>query len=104
MLLKYLSTLYHLCQLPLSQIFTLLSRFREEVYFNMRYKYNVSCSETVSKNWTRTAFDCYLIGCTCHKCNLNKIYFLENDFKCKMKDTVIELVRKHGIPKEVYYD
>ena len=64
----------------------------------MVYKYNVSCSETISKNWTNTAVDCYLLGCNCSKCNLYKIYFKKNIFKCKMKDTVIELVRKLGKP------
>lgn len=65
----------------------------------MGYKYNVSCSETISKNWTPAAIDCYLLGCSCYKCNLNKIYFAESVFKCKMKETVIELVRRHGIPE-----
>lgn len=64
----------------------------------MIYKYNVSCSETVSKNWTPSAIDCYLSGCCCLKCNLYKIYFSKNGFKCKMKETVIELVRRHGKP------
>lgn len=66
----------------------------------MTYKYNVSCSETVSKKWTPTAVDCYLIGCTCSKCNLNKIYFSQSVTKCRMKDTVIELVRRVGVPHD----
>lgn len=65
----------------------------------MKYRYNVSCSETISKNWTQSAIECYLIGCNCSKCNLNKIYFSKSVFKCKMKETVIELVRRIGIPK-----
>ena len=67
----------------------------------MAYKYNVSCSEAVSKNWTPTAIVCYLIGCSWTKCNLYKIYFSKNKFRCRMKETVIELVRRLGIPKEV---
>ena len=67
----------------------------------MKYKYNVSCSEATSKNWTPTAIECYQIGCFCSKCNLYKIYFLNKQSKCRMKETVIELVRKFGIPKEV---
>lgn len=67
----------------------------------MSYRYNVSCSETVSKNWTPSAIDCYKLGCICSKCNLNKLYFLDSIYKCKMKETVIELVRKLGIPEEV---
>ncbi len=66
----------------------------------MSYRYNVSCSETVSKNWTPTAIDCYKLGCSCYKCNLYKIYFADSIFKCKMKETVIELVRKIGRPEE----
>lgn len=64
----------------------------------MFYKYNVSCSETTSKNWTPTAIDCYKLGCNCKKCGLYKIYFENSTFKCKMKETVIELVRKLGAP------
>ena len=66
----------------------------------MEYRYNVSCSETNSKNWTPTAIECYQLGCSCSKCNIYKFYFIESDFKCKMKDTVIELVRRIGAPKE----
>ena len=66
----------------------------------MEYKYNVSCSEATSKNWTPTAIDCYSLGCSCSKCNLYKIYFLKSGIRCRMKDTVIELVRRLGIPKE----
>lgn len=64
----------------------------------MSYKYNVSCCETVSKNWTPTAIDCYKLGCVCSKCNLYKIYFQNNNIRCRMKDTVIELVRRLGVP------
>ena len=66
----------------------------------MGYKYNVSCSETISKGWTPTAIDCYNIGCNCARCNLYRIYFEKSVFKCKMKETVIELVRKYGVPAE----
>lgn len=65
----------------------------------MKYKYNVSCSETVTKKWTPTAIDCYKLGCVCNKCNLFKIYFINSSTKCKMKETVIELVRRFGIPE-----
>ena len=65
----------------------------------MGYKYNVSCSETVSKSWTPSAIDCYLLGCACSKCYLYKIYFQDNNMRCRMKDTVIELVRRFGTPE-----
>lgn len=64
----------------------------------MSYRYNVSCCETTSKIWTPTAIDCYKLGCRCSVCNLHKAYFENSIFKCKMKETVIELVRKLGAP------
>ena len=64
----------------------------------MIYRYNVSCSETISKSWTQSAIDCYLLGCVCSKCNLYKLYFKKSSYKCQMKNTVIELVRKTGKP------
>ena len=66
----------------------------------MSYRYNVSCSETVSKNWTMSAYDCYKLGCNCKMCHLYSIYFKDSLTKCKMKETVIELVRKLGVPNE----
>lgn len=66
----------------------------------MNYRYNVACSETNANKWTNTAIDCYKIGCNCSKCLIYNIYFKNETFKCKMKDTVIELVRKNGIPNE----
>lgn len=67
----------------------------------IKYKFNTTCSEAISKSWTSAAIDCYMLGCSCYKCNLNKIYFLNSNFKCKMKETVIELVRRYGIPDEI---
>ena len=70
----------------------------------MGYKYNVSCSETNSKSWTPTAVDCYTIGCSCSRCNLYKLYFFQSGIRCRMKDTVIELVRRLGIPQKEDYE
>ena len=67
----------------------------------MKYRYNVLCCETISKKWTPTAIDCYKLGCCCSKCNIYKLYFYKSAYKCKMKDTVIELVRKVGVPEEL---
>ena len=70
------------------------------------YRYNVSCSETSTKKWTQSAIDCYAIGCNCSKCGLNKKFFSKSIYRCQMKNTVIELVRKLGKPQmedeEVY--
>ena len=65
----------------------------------MKYKYNVSCSETLNKKWTQSAIDCYMIGCMCSKCFLYKVIFSNQNGKCKMRDTVIELVRNVGLPE-----
>ena len=65
----------------------------------MAYRFNVSCSETNSESWTETAIDCYSIGCACSKCFLYHVYFRNSDCKCRMKESVIELVRKFGVPK-----
>ena len=64
----------------------------------MNYRYNVSCCETTSKIWTPSSIDCYKPCCRCSACNLHKAYFENSIFKCKMKETVIELVRKLGAP------
>lgn len=64
----------------------------------MGYRYNVSCSETTSQNWTQSAIDCFEIGCVCSKCNLYKTFFQNSIFRCRMKESVIELVRKFGRP------
>jgi len=45
--------------------------------------------------WTRAAADCYFLGCQCEKCEVFRII----GKKCKMKYTVLELVRRHGIPE-----
>jgi hypothetical protein len=70
----------------------------------MGYKYNISCCEAVSKKWTPTAIDCYLLGCSCSKCNIYKIYFYNTEMRCRMKDTVIELVRRIGVPSKELYE
>ena len=48
----------------------------------------------VVENWTQSAKDCYQIGCNCMSCKLyNRL-----ETQCKMKATVLELVRLHGRP------
>lgn len=49
------------------------------------------------ERWTKTAQDCYSIGCTCIKCNLYGI--MQN--RCRMKNTVFALVRKYGAPNGI---
>lgn len=70
----------------------------------MARKYNVSCSETLNRKWTKSAADCYFMGCVCSKCFIYKVIFSKRSYKCMMKNTVIELVRQIGKPKEKDYD
>ena len=67
----------------------------------MEYRFNIGFSKTTSQDWTLSAIDCYNLGCNCSKCNLYKIYFSDGHVKCRMKNTVIELVRRLGTPVEV---
>ncbi|MDD3238241.1 MAG: hypothetical protein PHV37_09120 [Candidatus Gastranaerophilales bacterium] len=46
--------------------------------------------------WTSAAVQCYQIGCICKNCDM---YEIIGD-KCSMKDSVVELVKKIGIPGE----
>lgn len=44
--------------------------------------------------WVPLSIYCYKIGCNCSICDINKII----ESKCRMKQVVIELVRKFGAP------
>lgn len=49
------------------------------------------------KRWTPAAIDCYTRGCKCKGC-FYEDYFTKS--KCQMKYTVLELVKKLGVPKK----
>ena len=51
-------------------------------------------------NWTRTAIECYGIGCDCSKCRLTDGLETVNKNNCCMKAAVLKLVKKYGVPKE----
>lgn len=54
-----------------------------------------------NRRWTRSAVECYSIGCICCKC---PIFNIIGD-RCRMKKTVIALVRIYGRPKrEICYE
>ena len=57
---------------------------------------NYQIPKNAIRYWTRAAIECYEIGCTCSKCNINKII----ETKCFMKNIVIALVKEKGIPKK----
>ena len=46
--------------------------------------------------WTHSALDCYERGCICSGCPILNIM----ESKCFMKDTVLELVRRFGVPTD----
>lgn len=48
------------------------------------------------REWTDSSIFCYKRGCVCDGCYLPKIM----ESKCFMKNAVIELVKKFGMPKE----
>ena len=47
------------------------------------------------KHWTKAAIDCYNRGCVCRGCPMSKL-----ETGCRMKGSVIELVRKFGAPQD----
>lgn len=49
--------------------------------------------------WTKSAIECYNLGCNCSKCHLPLLYE-ELKHHCRMKKVVFELVKKYGIPEE----
>ena len=70
----------------------------------MGYQYDASCSSTLNRIWTKSAIDCYSIGCVCSKCYLYKVFFSKKNYKCKMKAAVIELIKNIGVPDKKNYN
>lgn len=62
--------------------------------------YNIGYKVPECKRWTQSAKDCYFLGCACFKCPVYEI--IGN--KCRMKGTVIALVRKFGKPERDNYE
>ena len=56
---------------------------------------------TTQRRWTQTAIECYERGCTCEGCILNGVFESQEFNKCKMKATVLELVRVFGTPEGI---
>ena len=51
------------------------------------------------RRWNNAAIYCYKRGCNCNGCQITDIIKnLESVKKCQMKATVLELVRRFGIP------
>ena len=56
---------------------------------------NLLYKTTAQRRWTRSAVDCYFLGCVCSKCPIYNIL----GKKCRMKGAVLELVRLFGKPE-----
>lgn len=52
------------------------------------------------RRWTVSAIECFKRGCICNGCYYDD-FFKTSYHKCKMKGSVIELVRVFGIPDDV---
>lgn len=56
---------------------------------------NVLGRTSSPRRWTQAAKDCYERGCVCEGCFFNDFF---SGYKCRMKASVIELVRLFGAP------
>lgn len=73
-----------------------------------RYKFNYGGRySTVAsvRRWSAAAAECYLRNCVCKDCFYDSFfrktreeYELGDGYTCKMKATVLELVRSFGVP------
>jgi len=50
--------------------------------------------------WTPTARECFKRGCVCEGC-FYKEFFTTSSFQCRMKGSVVELVKKFGVPEDL---
>lgn len=62
----------------------------------MRQRGETSFKGRTFEKWTESAIDCYERGCVCEGCFMKLVL----ETRCVMKATVIELVRRFGIPKK----
>ena len=53
-----------------------------------------------AKTWTRQAVFCHSINCDCSKCDI----FEEFKSKCQMRVSLLELIRRLGLPDEKTYN
>ena len=57
-------------------------------------------SNSILKNWTEQAFECYSIKCDCSKCSINKSQY---SFVCQMPKVVKELLKNNIKPDYIFY-
>lgn len=52
------------------------------------------------RRWNLTAVECYMRGCDCSGCPIYELYFKNEKYSCRMKEAIVEMVRKFGKPTE----
>lgn len=73
-----------------------------EILYNIRKKEleemikNLSYTNSLCR-WTPSAIECYNRGCICSGCPMKDLIKSQ---KCQMKTSVLELVRKLGVPNK----
>ena len=58
-------------------------------------------SGTSIHRWTQSAKECYIRGCVCKGCPIYELYFKHSNENCRMKNAVLESVRKLGITEDM---
>ena len=52
-------------------------------------------SDSITKNWTEQALECYRLDGNCAECSIKKAHY---SFECQMGKVVKELLKKFGPP------
>ena len=68
----------------------------DEKRLNLMARQNALGETVAQRRWTDLALHCYMRGCACTDCLYSQIL---KSGKCRMKATVLELVRTKGLPK-----
>jgi len=62
---------------------------------------NGAISDSLLKNWTQQAFECYKLGSDCSKCSINKKMY---SFVCQMPKVVKELLNNNILPDDKAFE
>ena len=83
--------------------FTILSRIKhkwdlEDMFIPVRAKrkHKPVRVRTIPDNWTKSSVECYRSGCRCSTCTIVPEFFKP---MCKMKQSVMDLVKNYGSPE-----
>lgn len=58
-------------------------------------------SDSLLKNWTQQAYDCYKVGSDCTRCTINKKMY---SFVCQMPKVVAQLINNNIKPDVKLYE